>query len=405
MASFFKKYKIPIFIFLISFSLRVIINILLKGFSTPLFSDAAAYEELGRNLLHNKGFVLSNIGPTAYRMPLLPFFISILYRIFGEYEFVVRMFSSFLDSLTAILIYFLGKNIYTKKIGIFSGIIYAFSPFAIGECLQISSEVLFTLILLALITYLTFNWKTLNIIKLTVSGFLLTLATLTRPTSIYLFLFLAIAIFIVSRNKKQALINGLILTLSFSIFYSPWIIRNHIVFKKIIISSTVAGEVLLGAHNPDVFNNSRRSGTFYCGSNTKYFPATMNEYNRHKAMQKQAINNIKKYWYKMPLHELNKLKYFWNFFPNIAFEVDWKKGILGFIFFGIFLPFFIWGLKDIKRKDLIFIWVTILYFNLIALIIYGSIRMRFPINPYIYIISSNYMLLFISKYFSKLRMK
>ncbi|MBU0580464.1 MAG: hypothetical protein KKA19_04740, partial [Candidatus Margulisbacteria bacterium] len=78
-------------------------------------------------------------------------------------------------------------------------------------------------------------------------------------------------------------------------------------------------------------------------------------------------------------------------------EFNPKKGLLGFLFFGIFIPFFIWGIQDISRKDMLIIWCVIVYFNLIALATYGSIRMRFPINPYIYIISCNYMLLFFSQ--------
>ncbi|MFC1517402.1 ArnT family glycosyltransferase [Candidatus Margulisiibacteriota bacterium] len=404
MISFFKKNKILLGIILFSFVLRLATNFFLQGTSAPLLGDSLAYETLGKNLIQGKGYVLPGIGQTAYRLPLLPMLIAFLYKLFGMHEFIIRIFISLLDSLLVGGIFLLGKKIYSQNTGLFAGLIYAVSPFAIGECLHISTEVLFTLILFSFTSYLIFNQNKLDIKKIFFAGALLGLATMTRAASLYLIVFIIPAIFISTKNKNQALQFILCLNLGFILVCSPWIIRNSIVFDKTALGGTGSGEVLLGSYNPDVFEDGRKSGTWFYGKKTESYPVTQDEFKRDLAMKKAALGYFKKYWYKLPLHELNKLKYFWNFIPNLAEKVTWPKALLGFVFFGIFLPFFIWGLRDIKRAPLIYLWTVILYFNILALLTYGSIRMRFPINPYIYIISCNYMLVFFKQIFSKKRL-
>ncbi len=383
-------------IFFIACTVRIVLNIVLKGWSVPPTCDAAGYEELGINLLTGHGFSQAHIGgATAGRLPFLPIVISWIYGIAGQHEVLVRFVLSCMDSVTAVLIYLLGRKIYSAGPAFTAGLVYAFSPFAFGECLQLSSEVPFTLFLLAGTYVLYIARNELRPRSLFMSGALLALATLTRPTSLYLPVFLAIVIFLQQKDLTQRIAKSLLFLMFFSLCFSPWIVRNLIEFKKPIPGGVGTGLVLLGSHNPDVFTDARRSGTWYYGPRTPVAQYTRNEFLEDKAMTARAIGHIRTYWYKMPLHELNKLKYFWNFIPSLAEgEATVPGTLLGLLSFGIFIPFFIWGLRDLKRKDMLVIWTVIGYFHLIMFATYGSIRMRYPINPFIYMIAVNYAYLF-----------
>jgi 4-amino-4-deoxy-L-arabinose transferase-like glycosyltransferase len=400
-----KENKIPLIIFFISVAVRILLNILVRGFYFSPVSDAAGYEELGWHILNGEGMIFDHLGgtPSATDQPLLPLVISFIYMIFGRVEFLVRVFISFFDSFIAVLMYYFGRRLYMEKAGILAALVYAFSPFAIGECLQISTEVLFTLLIL-LFTYYFHLWQSnMSYKRLFLLGLFLALASLTRPTSLYLFIFVACYLGFLYQKDKDVLKKIAVFILSFVLIMSPWVIRNYRLFNRFVVNTNVGG-VMLGAHNPEVINSPRLSGTWHYGEYTKPAPADLREDIRSDLMIKQAKDNIKKYWYKMPLHEFNKLKYFWNFIPNLAEEFNWPKAILGFMFFGVFLPFFFFGVyKDHKRADMGIVWLIILYFNLITLMTYGSIRMRFPINPYIYIISVSYLVLFADNIYKKLK--
>ncbi len=396
-----KKNRTFLAVFLFAFLIRLTANILIKGLQAPLMNDAVAYDELGRNLLNGKGYILSDIGHTAYRMPFLPILIAILYKIFGAYELVIRLFISLIDSLLAASIFLLGSNIYNKRAGIFAALLYALSPFAIGECMQISTEVVFSALLFASVAYYYFNQKKLKASHMFTVGALLGAATLTRSVGVYLFAFFIFLIFFIKKDLKKTVAYSALLFVGLLVVLSPWLIRNYAVFHGPLWSGAGTGEVLLGSYNPDVFSDPQRSGTWYFGEKTKHFPVTPDELSRDQAMKKQAILYIKENWTKIPILEINKLKYFWNFIPNLAEGFSWPNALMGFVFFGMFLPFFILGIKDIQRKDMRIIWLVILYFNAMALATYGSIRMRFPIMPYVYMISTNYMLLFLSTHIFK----
>jgi hypothetical protein len=63
---------------------------------------------------------------------LVPYFMAIGLKLFGFNEFGVRFTSVLFGSLTIILIYISGKDIFDRRVGILSSLIYAFLPFTIN---------------------------------------------------------------------------------------------------------------------------------------------------------------------------------------------------------------------------------------------------------------------------------
>ena len=103
-----------------------------------LVFDALGYHNLGTSLLHH------GIFPSALRTPGYPFFISLLYYIFGIKPWVVIICQIFIDSCTIILIYSLANSILDEKTATVAAGLYALDPIAIYYSNMLLTESFFT---------------------------------------------------------------------------------------------------------------------------------------------------------------------------------------------------------------------------------------------------------------------
>jgi len=91
------------------------------------------------------------------------------------------------------------------------------------------------------------------------------------------------------------------------------------------------------------------------------------------------LEYIKGAWYRFLL--------FWHFdSQSVRSGARWKYQVVGFLSYGMFVPFFLLGLclsfKDWK-KSLIF-YLLFFYFTLVAVLLSSGIRKRIPIEPFIF---------------------
>jgi tetratricopeptide (TPR) repeat protein len=112
----------PSLIFALAFVLRVVY--ILQVRHTPFFQtlglDAKFYDQWARDLAGGRA-------PTgAYFMsPLYPYFLAIVYRLFGRDLTLVRMIQAGLGSLSAVLVYVLARDAFDRKVGIVAGFLAA----------------------------------------------------------------------------------------------------------------------------------------------------------------------------------------------------------------------------------------------------------------------------------------
>src|SRR3989344_5952507 len=120
---FFKKYQNDIFIIL--FSLIIVPLFFYNLGSTSLVDfDEAWYAEIARNILVNRQpFLLSfNGSPYLDHPPLGFILIAISFLIFGINEFAARFPSALFGFSSVILLYFIGKNLFNRIVGIGAGL-------------------------------------------------------------------------------------------------------------------------------------------------------------------------------------------------------------------------------------------------------------------------------------------
>jgi|GEM_PF-5173519 len=170
-----------------------------------------------------------------FRVPIYPLFIGAIHWIFGAaaFDYAVATLQILLDSVSAVLVYILMIRLSRiHAIAITSAFIYATYPFAILWTPIVYTEVLQNFLMLLLLTTLVlrFNHKFVII----AAGILCGILVLTKQ---YLGLLLFIPLLYVQlggvcQKKSLAIV---LLTVSFVLTLSPWVIRNYFQSGELIV--------------------------------------------------------------------------------------------------------------------------------------------------------------------------
>jgi len=395
-----------------------------------IFSDAAGYHRLALNILDTGSFSdLGDLG--ANRTPGYPLFVSIIYFIFGVKPWVVLFFQVLLNIVSLIMVYKLGKIMFSKKIAIIAAVLFAIDPHQILYTTTLLTETLFVTIFLVSIFFLIYGLNNKKILFLILSSLFLGFATLIRPISQF---FPAIVLLVILIYPKI----GWALRLRTSIYYiliflftiSPWLYRNYSKFGYASLSS-IQGESLLfwfvsytevertgksiDQVRKEFSQKAKESGADENGNpfyNSKIYSEIAIEYlktnwpdyiSRHL---KGTINLYISIGTKGILKKLGLKSSDLNFdlynSPNIF------KMIIGFIkskslieiliglsiggFLLICYTSFIWGCinmtKD-KKYFYLIIFIAIIAYFLILLGVFGSNRYKVPITPFYIVIAAN----------------
>lgn len=231
-----KQKKFIFVIFTISLILRVMYVVFFH--QVEIKGDASSYDIIGLNISKGNGFSsIPNI-PTSARAPVYPFFLSIIYSLWGHSYSVVRMLQAIISAFTVVLLYFTAKNIFSEKIARISGWILSFYPVLIVYTGLLLSETIFTFLLLLSILFLVNGFNYAKNRYFLLSGFILGLATLTRPVT--LFIPLIILILVIIKYKKYIL-NWVLFFIAFCVTLLPWSFRNYQNFGIIAPCSVGSG--------------------------------------------------------------------------------------------------------------------------------------------------------------------
>ena len=197
-----------------------------------IFSDSAKTAEIARNLalgeglgakfaFFNKEFLtLEGLFPMG-SPPLYPIILAIIFKIFGAKDFIVVLTSGFFYLMGAIILYFLGKKLFSKTVGFLAALAFIFDPAILTYATSGASESLFVfeLILTALLFYI-------NTRNSLVFGFLTLVALyFTRPSAI-IYIAGFIILFILLRFKKKNQILK-----AFGVVFIIWLLFEMILVK------------------------------------------------------------------------------------------------------------------------------------------------------------------------------
>lgn len=213
----------------------------------PHLSTNATIAYLGgaEMLVNGKGF-----GDPEYPLFTPPFYaicIALLQLAFGASHVAIQILQILLDVCTALLLYLLGRKLFSARIGLYAATMWACYPFAIYATLYIGTETMFAFFLLSFLLLLLHGIERERSEMFALAGIILGLATLTRGTTQFLPIIIPGLWFVWRGTLKSWFANCALLILSCLVVILPWSLRNYVVTHDLIPVATAGGVFLWGA--------------------------------------------------------------------------------------------------------------------------------------------------------------
>jgi 4-amino-4-deoxy-L-arabinose transferase-like glycosyltransferase len=378
-------------LFLLAFILRA--GLILLHPQVNLSADMLGYHESGISLLQD-GELKVKGRISATRPPLYPIFIYLVYYLFGAGNVLaLRLVQAGLGGLICMLTVYLGQKVFSRKVGVWAGIMFAVYPAAWTFADMVMSEYLFTVLLLAGLIYLADLPKG-RYQDAVLAGIFLGLATLTRSVLYQFPLFFAVIYLVVSPQRFKQIPRLAVFVVSFWIVLMPWLARNNRIFGQPLMTTKSGVDLYFYNHNPFLYiiQNYSKENQLISG---EIKPWTFSEMERDSLAKDAAVTWIKAH----PLLFLFKgVRMQWNLFGVDREYVWWLiAGYWGHapkwmiaLAFPIFMPWvylliplFIWGLVySWKKYPAQIALLAMLAYNLaVTFVYYGFSRNRMPLNP------------------------
>ena len=188
---------------------------------------------------------------TSFRAPGYPFFLSLIYRMFGLEDrfFVARQIQAFVMASIAPMTWMLAKRLFPEKerVGKLAAWFVTFYPYLVIYPLALATEVIFIplvmcCILLILKAVDTHRWE-----DYLLAGALLGYAALTRSVVLALLPFILLWVWFLVRDRR----GTLILLVSVLVFVVPWTVRNTRLHGTFTSVENAMGYTLYMGYHPE----------------------------------------------------------------------------------------------------------------------------------------------------------
>lgn len=240
-----KEYKILLGIFVLALIIRIIFV-----FASPVeIWDETVYANLGYDLSNNpldysvekngwSDFIPQQDGfyswpNMGFRAPLLPYILSIFY--FLKLNFLINFLIPLIGALSVVLVYFLGRKLFNKRIGVYSAIFLTFLPLHVINSGKLLTGVLFTFFILLVFISFWKGYEEENKSYKLLFGFFLALALLARYTALWIIpIFL---IYFLIRDKSLKFLKDKYLWGAMGIFFLtliPWFIYGLTTYNNFL---------------------------------------------------------------------------------------------------------------------------------------------------------------------------
>lgn len=375
--------------------LRIIALVFVVPDTFPDWRDTAQYVSIARNLVDGKGYVnnvgywhneplFSDVGPTSFWLPLYPFFLAGMFHLFGETPRAIFLVQSIVSAAAVGILFLAVLSFLGTKIAFLAALIQAIDPFDIYYANFPSTES-FTASLIAGILFLgliserhsrspdPIPWSTWLGLTL-----ILAIGCLHRSTFVILAFivisYILILRFVTTSNLRDVLIKGAGAVMLMAIVISPWIIRNYMLWGKLVYESKVGINLAIG-------NNDKASGTF----EVQHLPPLNpdhNEIERDEEYKHFAWSWISKHPFRAFALFVKKNLLLWNPVPReikgsiYYIGLIWSVFLLSFTWIGIIGSF--WNLRRFALPLLL-----LTGYVMSISIAFATTRFRVPLIPLI----------------------
>jgi len=379
----------------IAFALRFVWIFVVHTYKFKTIDDNFSFGwemgRIGRSIASGQGFAnpFNEIsGPTAWEPPLYPYLIGGVFKLFGIYShtsaLVLLSINSFFSALTCIPIFLIAKRCFSEKVAVWTSWTWALLPSVMYWCTRWVWETSLAALLLAVIFWLTLDLEERDGWKPWLEfGLLWGISALTN-TSLLSFL-PASGLWVWCRRWKRGKSSfaGIVLaSLVCVACITPWIVRNHRVFGRLVfIRSNFGAELRLG-------NGPGANGTWMEYLHPSQNVLAMQQYKRMGELdyvaerRRQAIQFIREDYARFADLSMRRFIYYWGGLPRLA-EIPALAPFKNSVFLASTVLSF-WGLGRALRKRQpgawLFLWL-ILSYPTIYYFVFPHPRYRHPIEP------------------------
>ncbi|HEX6791302.1 MAG TPA: glycosyltransferase family 39 protein [Candidatus Krumholzibacteria bacterium] len=371
------------------------------GLDAPPKGDEADYHAIATHLAAGEGFRAED-APTARRPPVHPLVLSVLYRATGPDPAAGRILQVILGVVVVGMTARLARAWFGAGASVWAGWFAALNPFLVFISGYLLTENLFLVFLLGAML-LAPSPRALCAqpwLRTALVGLLLGLAALTRPSGLpMLEWMLAVVLLLAVAPWRTRIARVALAAAVFLLVLAPWLARN----------ARVIGAPVLTTHG---------GITFYQGNNEKVATtppwrggvaplealpdggrlAGMSELERDRAAWRMGKDYLRSHTGDVPSLVGWKLARFWRlksdmglsgirsgwwFNRNSALGRIAARLDAGLIYALVAFPLFVAGLVVTRRnwRELLFAYGLIAVHTAIAVVFFGSLRTRIPVEP------------------------
>jgi 4-amino-4-deoxy-L-arabinose transferase-like glycosyltransferase len=241
---------------ILALSLVVRLGLLWCWWSTPPeIVDAQDYHQLAVRLAETGSYADAQGNLISLRPPLYPAMMAGVYSLAGSENYgAVRALQLCLSMLTTVIVFSLGRAVYSPRVGLIAAAMHAFYPSLLAFSNLLLTEVLFTF-LVSLGVWLSvtlLNKPTL--LGAVALGLTLALGALTRSTLwIFTPLLLCYLAYACSASIPRRLLVAAVAAMIFALAIAPWAYRNTTLHRTFVPIDVMGGRnVMMGnyEHTP-----------------------------------------------------------------------------------------------------------------------------------------------------------
>ena len=340
-----RQITFPILIYLLAVVVRLVPVIAARHMTIGL-DDMFQYDMLGRSLAAGNGFrwyapddlalikqflplefITGDYDPrgilTSFRGPAYPFFLSLIYRLFGLENrfFIARLVQVFVMSALAPMGYALAKRLFPdeERTARLSAWVLALYPFLVVFPLALATEVIFIPLVLAAVLLLLRAAETGRWQAYVFAGVALAAAALTRSVVVAIIPAVLLWLWFAAKDKK----GTLIVLASVVVILTPWVIRNSLMYGKFSFLENAMGYNLYLGYHPDT------EGRFEFGPSLDLLPY-LDDLQRDQIGTEKALGFIREDPAQVPYLVLRKLGYFFGLERRVL-TYFYSNNFLGYI--------------------------------------------------------------------------
>jgi 4-amino-4-deoxy-L-arabinose transferase-like glycosyltransferase len=237
--------------------------------------DGYFYHHYASFMRQGYGYMNMDGSPGIIWMPGWPAFLSALYAAFGLDPKVGMIGNAVLGAATTLLLAALGTRWFSARIGALAALLYALWPALVFYAATLYSETLFSFLLVASLALFARGADSVERrpVWFAAGGLGLGLCAMVKAEPLILVPLILLFLWVARRSTGDFLRSAAAVCLTTAVVMTPWIVRNHRVFERLIVTSGGGGHIAwLGNHEGARGGNDLRAAMAYNNS----FPAGLN---------------------------------------------------------------------------------------------------------------------------------